>query len=225
MGATSSLVPSGRHRRHRLWLGAFALGLIVAVLATVVVRAAAGGGGPDRAVVGAVTALSGTAECRDGSDDARTGGGDAPDRAAPGTDLRRVALEVDGSELVVTFEMDGDVPAAAGRNSLGEDDLIQWVVWTLRGEQILYQLRVALDGDQWETTFDVGDRRILVSDERPDIVGNRLRVAYDLEFLPDLGDRFGWVALSVYDDPGFQDVCPDRAHSTLDPDVQLPFGA
>jgi hypothetical protein len=172
-----------------------------------------------------IGALTGSAECSDGTSDARTGAGDAPEAARPGADLTRVALDADGEQLTITFEMDGAVPLRhAGRDANGEDDLIQWVVWTLDGEQILYQLRVALDGDRWQTTFDVGDRRILVSDEPPDISANRLRASFDLELLPDLGDGFGWVALSVYDDPGYQDVCPERAQSSLDPEVQLRFG-
>lgn len=169
--------------------------------------------------------VTGHATCQDGGEDASSAGPRADDvEGHAEIDLRQVELDADGSNLDIRFTHAGAVPTDPADTSTGESDTIQWVVWIMDGEAIAHQLRVALTPDGWEQTFDVGDRRVVV-DPGPTVEDATITARYDLAQLTELGQTFGWVSLVAYGDPVVQDVCPDRAATSLDPEVQLRFPA
>jgi len=163
--------------------------------------------------------LVGQATCEDPPGDLRAVTGSTPQSLVAGTDLRRVEITADGQALTVAFTATSAIPELLPDDAVGP---VRWVVWTLDGERVLHQLRVALDQDGWQVTFEAGDDRfdLDASVERTD---ETMKVTFPLEALHDLGDQFGWVALTTQGQPAVQDVCPDAASQSLAPEVQLMF--
>lgn len=165
-----------------------------------------------------------SATCSDAAGDRRDVATDAaPAVAAAGTDLREVRLDADTERLVVRFLSAEPVPTDAG--ALGRDVSlpVQWVVWVMDGEDIVYHLRAILRADGWELLRDDLREEPVVAATSPTIDGHELRWEVGIADLPRLPAEFGWVALSTYGDPPVQDVCPDAANDSIAPDVQLRF--
>lgn len=165
-----------------------------------------------------------SAACSDPAGDPRAvGTGTAPAEALPGTDVREVSLRADAERLTVRFVASEPIPRDAGGLEADLAAPIQWIVWLMDGAEPAYHLRAILRADGWELLRDDLRQAPVASAEAPRIDGRELAWSVALEDLPSLPEAFGWVALTAHGDPTVQDVCPEVAVGSLDPDVQLRF--
>jgi hypothetical protein len=152
-----------------------------------------------------------------------------PDDPMPGIDLRRVQIDADGNQIVVTIETEGDIAA-----QLSDDDDVSFDVHLWQDDKPRYAMSFHHNGsDDWEATVTDFSEGLLGDEDTVDTAvnldGNRLSAAFPLSMMPELESSFEWYSSVMLAEDGMTlngwfDGAPENVIQLLaDPDEFVEF--
>lgn len=160
-------------------------------------------------------------ECSDPTGDAASSDGRTPSSIPPGMDLTHARVERTAEGLAVQIGTQPPVPATTV-----EPSGLFWSVdiWPADNGSF-YQLRIALDGDQWTVgVFEYVVNSTVDLDITPTVSDGRLEVTFPLDVLTGLPDPFLWSVITEWgDDVIYNDNCPGGGGPIVEMEDMVPY--
>ncbi len=141
------------------------------------------------------SAISSTASQKDGTNDVADGDGRKPPTKLSGMDLIGVQLEMNGSDLKVTFEANDSIPTSI---STGKSALWQVEAWSKDKTQGYYLGAKLVESKWYVFIFNLKTAsNVYVGD--PQVSGKKLVATFPIKQLPNLAPSFTWSAATEFD--------------------------
>jgi hypothetical protein len=175
--------------------------------------------------------LTGKASVDDVSGDIVNILGNAPDNPMPGMDLRKVQIEGDGTQVVVTITTEGDIAA-----ELSADVDIAFDVHLWQDDRPAYAMSFHHKGSgDWEAVVTDFGASLMGTETTIDtpisVNGNTISEAFPADMMPDLRATFQWYSSDMHSPAGmmiglqsYLDGAPDNVIALLaNPDKFVEF--